>query len=256
MSTTTTEHTTTEDVKAKAGEAAGQAKEKLHDAADQAKEQAGQASRQAKGRVRDQLDQRSTEFGERASSTAGDLRSVSEQLRAQGKDQPADLADQFASRVEQAADYLRDNGPDRLLGDAERFGRERPWAVIAGGLAIGFAASRLLKSTSADRYHAGTGTTAYTPAQTGYGARTGNTAQAGRPSPLDDIAAGAERVRTASQPYPGGQPATGASTPGGAGGAYPGGTVPSPEPITAPPSARETTINREREGGLGSNGLS
>jgi hypothetical protein len=34
----------------------------------------------------------------------------------------------------------------------EDFGRRQPWAVIAGGLALGFAASRFLKASSSRRY--------------------------------------------------------------------------------------------------------
>ena len=35
------------------------------------------------------------------------------------------------------------------------FGRRQPWAVIAGGLALGFAASRFLKASSSRRYESG-----------------------------------------------------------------------------------------------------
>ncbi len=255
MATATTGQTPTgtDDIKAKAADAADQAKEKLQDAAEQAKEQASSQAGKAKGRVRDQLDQRSTEFGQRAGSTAGDLRSVSEQLRQQGKDQPADLADQVAERIDRAASYLTDNGPDRLLSDAERVGREKPWAVIAGGLALGFAVSRLLKSSSADRYHGSSPSNGGGPgAQPAVSGRSGATTPsrpaaeysgvesapagagaASRPvsssaaSPLDDVAADAARLEPLTAPP---APAT-------------------PAPVT-------TTTHRDRENGLGSDGLS
>lgn len=157
----------TGEAKANAGEAseriqdaAGQAQDKLHDAADEARHQAGKATDHAKGRVRDLVDQRSTDLGGRAKGTADDLRSVSEQLRTQGKDQPAKLADQAAERIHEAGDYLERTDADRLLGDLEDIGRKRPWAVVAGGLAIGFAASRVLKTSSSQRYHrSGVGST-------------------------------------------------------------------------------------------------
>jgi gas vesicle protein len=130
-----------------------QAQEKAQELAGQASEQAKQAAGQAKDRVREQLDQRSTQAGEQVAGQAGDIRSVAEQLREQGKDKPAELAEQAADRVERVGSYLRDNDADRILGDVEDFARQRPWLVIAGGIALGFAASRFVKASSQDRYH-------------------------------------------------------------------------------------------------------
>jgi ElaB/YqjD/DUF883 family membrane-anchored ribosome-binding protein len=229
----------TDEAKAKAAEAgdriqdaAGQAQDKLHDAADQAREQASKATGQAKSRVREQVDQRSTDFGGRAKGTADDLRSVSEQLRNQGKDQPARLADQAAEQIERAGGYLERSDADRLLSDLEDFGRKRPWTVIGAGLAAGFVASRLLKTSSTQRYQrGGTGSTPAagsssnalpsststpgagvsarsTPVAAGAGGtttRTGGAASSGSPipstpSPLDDLA---ERTGQSTGAVPG-----------------------------------------------------
>jgi ElaB/YqjD/DUF883 family membrane-anchored ribosome-binding protein len=124
----------------------------IGDQVDQAKEKAQQAAGEAKGRVREQVDQRSTEAGQQVSSTAGDLRSVGEELRKQGKDTPAKLADQAAERTERLGSYLTESDADRILGDVEDFARKQPWAVVAGGLALGFVASRFLKASSSQRY--------------------------------------------------------------------------------------------------------
>jgi len=123
---------------------------------EQAKEKAQEGAQQAKRSVRDQVDQRSTQVGERVGSTASDIRSVGDELRKQGKDQPAKLAEQAASRVESLGDYLQRSDGDTILRDVEDFGRRNPWAVIAGGLALGFAASRFLKASSSRRYESGT----------------------------------------------------------------------------------------------------
>jgi hypothetical protein len=130
----------------KAQELAGQAQEKAQDAAGQARE-----------RMREQVDQRSTEAGERVRSQAQDLRSVAEHLRGEGKDQPARMAEQAADRAERLGGYLAESDADRMLRDLEDFGRRRPWAVLAGGLALGFAASRVLKASSAQRYRSSAG---------------------------------------------------------------------------------------------------
>jgi ElaB/YqjD/DUF883 family membrane-anchored ribosome-binding protein len=126
--------------------------------AQQAKDKAQEAAGQAKRGLRDQVDTRSTQAGERVSGMAGDARSVADQLRQQGKDQPAKLADQAADRAERLGNYLSESDADRILGDVEDFGRRQPWAVIAGGVAIGLVASRFLKASSIDRYEKRTST--------------------------------------------------------------------------------------------------
>ncbi|HSJ74558.1 MAG TPA: hypothetical protein VK904_09585, partial [Miltoncostaeaceae bacterium] len=78
-----------------------------------------------------------------------------EELRKQGKDGPARLAERGADQVERAGSYLRDADAEALLGDIERFGRRRPWAIVAAGLAIGIVAGRTLKASSGRRYAEG-----------------------------------------------------------------------------------------------------
>jgi len=121
-------------------------------ATEQAKDKAQQAKGQAASRVRDQVEQRSTQAGEQVSSMASDARSVVDTLRDQGKDQPAKLVEQAADRAESLGDYLQRADGDTILRDLEDFGRRQPWAVIAGGVALWFAASRFLKASSSRRY--------------------------------------------------------------------------------------------------------
>jgi hypothetical protein len=149
---------------ASSGSTAEQAKEK-------AKEQAQQAAGQARGVVRNQVDQRSTQAGERVTTVASDVRTIGEQLREQGKDQPAKLAEQAADRTERIGNYLRDSDADRILSDVEDFGRRQPWAVMAGGVALGLVASRFLKASSSrryeSRYQSRYESSGYLPARTG-----------------------------------------------------------------------------------------
>jgi len=98
------------------------------------------------------MDQRSTQAGERVSAQASDVRSVADALRDQGQDQPAKLAEQAADRAEKLGGYLQDADTDRLLRDLEDLGRRQPAAVIFGGLALGFAASRFIKASGQQRY--------------------------------------------------------------------------------------------------------
>lgn len=132
----------------------GQAQQKAQEVASQAQDKAKDAAGQARSRVRDQVDERSTQAGEQVKSSAGDVRSVAEELRKQGKDKPAKYAEQAADRAERLGDWLEDSDGDKILNDIEDFARSKPWAVVAGGVALGFAASRLLKASSSQRYQA------------------------------------------------------------------------------------------------------
>jgi hypothetical protein len=133
-----------------------QTKDKAQEVAGQAQAKAQEAAGQAKGRVREQVDQRSTQAGEQVASTAQDVRAVGEELRKQGKDKPAQLADQAAERAERLGSYLKESDADRILSDIEDFGRRQPWAIVAGGVALGFLGSRLLKASSQQRYQSST----------------------------------------------------------------------------------------------------
>jgi hypothetical protein len=125
---------------------------------EQAKEKAQEATEKARHGLRDQVDSRSTQAGEQISKQAGDMRSLSQELRNQGKEGPAKMAEQAADRADKVGGYLTGSDADRILRDAEHMARSNPWAVMVGGLAAGFLASRFLKASSSDRYH---GRTAY-----------------------------------------------------------------------------------------------
>ena len=131
---------------------ADQAQAKASELAGQAQDKAQQAAGHAKGRLREQLDQRSRQAAEQIHQQAADLHAVSDSLREQGKDGPAKAASRLAQYAEKVGGYLREKDADALLADAEDLGRRQPWAVVAGGAALGFAASRLLKASSSRRY--------------------------------------------------------------------------------------------------------
>ena len=184
----------TGDAQEKAADAAQTAKAKASDAADQAQAKAQDAAGQARQQIHAQLDQRSTEAGERATATAGDLRSISDHLREQGNDAPAKLADQAALQAEKAGSYLQRTDGQSLLSDVEDFARRNPWAAALGGLAIGFAASRAWKASSAER-----------TIQRG-GSGPGRTSL---PAPAPSATPVADAASSASAPTPGYVPPTG-----------------------------------------------
>jgi hypothetical protein len=131
-----------------------QVKDQVREKAQVAQDKTRGALGQARGRLSEQVDQRSTQAGERIAGTASDVRSIADELRNQGKDGPATLAEQAAGQADRVGDYLKGASGDRILRDVEDFARRQPWLVAAGGLALGFAASRFLKASSSRRYQA------------------------------------------------------------------------------------------------------
>ncbi|HET8954104.1 MAG TPA: hypothetical protein VFN18_00435 [Solirubrobacterales bacterium] len=180
----------------------GEAQDKAQEVAGEAQEKAREAAGKAQEGIRQQIQDRSTQAGEQVGSTAKDLRSVGEELRKQGKQGPAKLADRAAEQTEKVGAYLKEKGPDELLEDAEEFGRQRPWAVLAGGIAAGVLAARFLKASSRSRYRQGNGSrlTAQVPQA--------SPAFPPRRSPVEPIAAPPSAV-----PVPGSAPATPAAAP-------------------------------------------
>jgi hypothetical protein len=126
--------------------------DKVQEAAGQAQDKAREAAGKAQKTLQEQVEQRAKQAGEQVTGTAEDLRSVGEELRKQGKDGPAKMADRAAEQTEKVGSYLTGTGPDQMLHDVEDFGRQRPWALLAGGLALGALAARFLKASSRSRY--------------------------------------------------------------------------------------------------------
>ena len=226
--------------KDKAQEAGTQAKDKAQEVGVQAKEKAQEAGAQARSRVSDEVDRRSTEAGEQAGSTAQALRDVSGKLREEGNEPVARGLEQVADRVERAGGWLRDSDGDSILSDVEDFGRRNTLAVVAGGLALGFAASRLLKASSRSRYQSGG---SRLPATTGDGSDNGARATTG--ATVGVGAAPPDPGLTPSTPAPpregltesglsGGTPAT--SPPAWAGGEGEGALRPGPRTTHRPTS--------------------
>lgn len=128
----------------------------------QVKDKVQDATGQAKGAANEQLDTRSTQLGETVESKADDVRAVSSTLHEQGNEGIAKLVDQAASYTEQMADYLKGADGGKIMGDLETFARKQPWAATIGGLALGFAASRVVRASS-ERRHDSDRSAAYDP---------------------------------------------------------------------------------------------
>jgi ElaB/YqjD/DUF883 family membrane-anchored ribosome-binding protein len=146
----------------------------VQDAASTAQDKAMELRSRGASRLRDQLDTRTTDVGRQARNVAQALRQSGENLRGQGNEQAAGVTDTTAERVEQLGEYLERVDGDRLLRDAERFARQRPWLLAGMGLFAGLIASRMMKASSEERYRSTQppsrfGDQTYTPARVDVG---------------------------------------------------------------------------------------
>ena len=122
------------------------------DAASTTQEKAMELRSRGADQLREQLDTRTTDAGRQAQEVAQALRQSGEQLRSGGKAQAAGITDMAAQRAEELGKYLERVDGNELLGDAERFARQRPWLLAGIGLVAGIAASRMMKASSERRY--------------------------------------------------------------------------------------------------------
>lgn len=104
-----------------------------------------------KERVTEQVESRLADTRTRAAghvnAVAETLHSSSEGLRDRGEEQVSRYVEKAADQVERVATYLQDADVGEVVDRVERFARREPAAFMAGAFAVGFLASRLLKSS-------------------------------------------------------------------------------------------------------------
>lgn len=131
---------TTDQVKATAGQVTEKAGQQIQDLRGRGREQ-----------VRSQIATRSDQAAEQVRNVVSSVTSVADDLEQKGSSGAANVVREIAQRGEKVADYLGGNDADRLLRDLENQARQRPWAVAAGSFVLGLAASRVLKASSQRR---------------------------------------------------------------------------------------------------------
>ena len=116
--------------------------------ASQVQEQAGQFVTAAKEQATEQL---STQK-ERVAGTLGTLAEAMHQAGSNMRDQDERMMAQYvesaADQVEQIAGMLRNQDVTQLLQSATEFGRRQPVPFLVASFALGFAATRFLRSSS------------------------------------------------------------------------------------------------------------
>ena len=130
------------------GQATEQAKQQGQQFAQQARQQASELANRGNEEIKGQLANQKHQAAQRMTPVQAALRETGQQLRNQGQGPVAEYADKAADQVERFAGYLRENDVDQLLDEARGFARRRPALFLGSAVAIGFFATRFLKSTS------------------------------------------------------------------------------------------------------------
>jgi ribosomal protein S15P/S13E len=134
-----------------------QVKETVRDKSEEVAQQAQQLGGQVQNRIKEEVDTRSTQAADQLAAFSEGIRKMQQHLQSEGRQNAGNVTAQVAQQTDRLARYLRNSDPDRMLRDVEGFARRQPWLLAAGGVALGFAASRFLKASSSKRYEGSEG---------------------------------------------------------------------------------------------------
>ncbi|MDP9458328.1 MAG: hypothetical protein M3Q60_21695 [Actinomycetota bacterium] len=133
------------------GQATEQAKQQGQQLATQARQQASKLANQGGEQVKGQLANQKHNAAQRIAPVQTALREAAHQLRNQGQGSSAQYVDRATDQLERVSGYLRDTDVDEMIGEVRGFARRRPALFLGGAAALGFFASRFLKSSSLEQ---------------------------------------------------------------------------------------------------------
>jgi hypothetical protein len=158
------------------GQAAEQAKQQTQQLAQRARQQAGELTNRGTEQVKSQLANQKHDASQRMVPVQTALRETAQQLRKQGQGSVGQYADQAADQVERFAGYLRETDVDEILNEVRGFAWQRPALFLGSSVALGFLATRFLKSSSQGGDGSGVTPTATSGATVTYGTEEPTTA--------------------------------------------------------------------------------
>jgi hypothetical protein len=130
------------------GQVTEQAKQQSQQLAQQARQQASQLANRGTEQAKSQLASQKHAASQRMVPIQSALRESAQQLRNQGQGQVGDYAEKAADQVERFSTYLRQTEVDEIMDEVRGFARRRPGLFLGSAAAIGFFATRFLKSSS------------------------------------------------------------------------------------------------------------
>jgi hypothetical protein len=134
-----------------------QATEQAEQQSQQARQQASNLASRTTEQAKSQLANHKHNASQRMVPIQSALRESAQQLRNQGQGQVGDYAEKAADQLERFSTYLRQTEVDEIMEEARGFARRRPGLFLGSAAAIGFFATRFLKSTSEEAPSAGYG---------------------------------------------------------------------------------------------------
>ena len=182
-----------------------QTKQQTQQLAQQARQRTGQLASRGSEQIKSQLANQKHQAAQRMTPLQTALRETAQQLKNQGQGSVAQYADKSADQLEHFSRYLRENEVDQILDEARGFARRRPGLYVGSALALGFLASRFLKSSSEEQgASAGAGSSEETPSATSRAVVShGTTGEPASALPPGNVEGGSPTVRrtpTAGQP--------------------------------------------------------
>lgn len=133
------------------GGATEQAKQQGQQFATQARQQASKLANQGGEQVKSQLANQKHQAAQRIVPVQTALRETAHQLRNQGQGSSAQYVDRATDQVERFSGYLRETDVDEIIGEVRGLARRRPAVFLGGAAALGFLATRFLKSSSQEQ---------------------------------------------------------------------------------------------------------
>lgn len=167
-----TDTSKTAKTKAKVKEVAGQA-------ADAIKTEAQTFAQTAQDRLREEAQKRTETATKTLGDFAGAIRRAGDELSQNDHSPAARLVGQAADGLQRFSLSLADKRPEELLDNVRDFGRKHPLAFIAGGVLVGVALGRFVRSSEADAEPDTAFSPAYPIATTAYDAADYDTAAVG-----------------------------------------------------------------------------
>ncbi len=128
-----------------------QARQQSQQLAYQARQQASDLANRGTQQLKGQLANQKHNVSQRMVPFQSALRETAQQLRRQGQGSAGDYANRAADQLERFSVYLRETEVEEIMEEVRGIARRRPGLFLGGGAAIGFFATRFLKSTSEQR---------------------------------------------------------------------------------------------------------
>lgn len=139
------------------GQATEQAKQQSQQLAQQALRQASELANRGTEQAKSQLASQKHNVSQRLTPVQSALRETGHQLKNQGQEPVAGYAEQAADQVERFSTYLRETDVDEIIDEVRSVARRRPGLFLGSAAAMGFFATRFLKSSSGEATSAGDG---------------------------------------------------------------------------------------------------